>query len=189
MKIDIITWCLGPCPAVRNLSTDFHVVVNALARYTLQKFKIEARKGRLRWAGESAQTEWNSTCQPISMNASKCNVVGRQLCFNYHPNARKAPRLVVCYNQWLFNIESLIYLVPYKIFIYSNLQWYHRKPLLLLPARLPSCNCQKFKENHSLSWIFFILCWMCIHEPAFKEAILTNFEKAIELVSCRAPRK
>ena len=84
---------------MRNLSTDFHVMANALARYTLQKFKVEAQKGRLRWVGESAQTTWSSTCQPITTNASKCNVVGRQLSFNYYPNARKSPRLIVYSNK------------------------------------------------------------------------------------------
>ena len=89
---------VGICPSSGNSTNDLHLTATALAQHAHQKYNVKSQGGRVRWRGEAKQTVWNSTCQPISVNVSQCDMAGSHVCYNYWPNSRKFRKLV-CFNK------------------------------------------------------------------------------------------
>lgn len=81
---------LGTCPAIRNLTNDIYLSVNALARYALEIYKVTAQNDELGWTGEPDESAWSSICHPISAKEFRCNVVGGQVCFSHWPKVVSA---------------------------------------------------------------------------------------------------
>ena len=83
-----IKWCLGPCPALQNLSTDFFVIAIALAPNTRQNLKWSS-KGQIEM-GKRFSSEWIKSRKEHVQCAFRAffslhsvSILNTSLCSNY----------------------------------------------------------------------------------------------------------